>query len=109
MALSTAAAKKVLANIETSYANARNLIRREIIEPETAGKDVDISSALERSTMLLGEYATVDWQHRNDIQNLISRIKSYAQDPSRTRPLNIIMQARPGSGKSHFINCIAKS
>ena len=37
------------------------------------------------------------------------RIKDYANDKSRSRPMNIIMQAEPGSGKSHFIKSLAKS
>jgi hypothetical protein len=35
-------------------------------------------------------------------------IVDYSNDSSKKRPLNIIMQAEPGSGKSHFIKCLAE-
>src|SRR6266478_2639978 len=101
--------KRLLTKAQQDYADARVLIQREIINNDSPGNNIDISSAVERSTSLLGDYATLDWRHRSDIQALMFRIRSYAQDPSRTRPLNIIMQAQPGSGKSHFINSIAES
>ena len=35
-------------------------------------------------------------------------IQEYLEDFSKTRPLNIIMIAQPGLGKSHFVKCLAK-
>jgi hypothetical protein len=40
--------------------------------------------------------------------SLISTIKRYVDDESQKRPLNFLMLASPGAGKSHFIRCIAE-
>jgi hypothetical protein len=38
----------------------------------------------------------------------VSNIERYVDDVSQKRPLNFLMLAAPGAGKSHFIRCIAK-
>lgn len=54
-------------------------------------------------------YATLDDGHIDDIRSLIERIRSYTDDSSQKRPLNFLMFASPGAGKSHFITCIAEA
>ena len=95
--------------IKEDYAAARSLIEREIISTEQPESEIDLTTAVELSAQLLGEYVNLDWEHRGAILSLGSRIQSYANDKSRSRPLNIMMQAEPGSGKSHFIKCLANT
>ncbi|OHB62268.1 MAG: hypothetical protein A2Y76_05360 [Planctomycetes bacterium RBG_13_60_9] len=76
---------------------------------ETPGRgEIDISSHYVKSTELLGDYVSLDWQHIGDMMRIMENIGSYARDMKRRRPLNIILQAEPGSGKSHFIKCLAE-
>jgi hypothetical protein len=70
---------------------------------------LDITKQFKDSHDVLGDYVTLDWQHCVEIQRLMAEIHNYATDRSRRRPLNIIMQAEPGSGKSFFIECLAKN
>lgn len=88
-----------------SDAIAKNVI--DVEKPKQAG-EIDLSDAYEGSRLLLGEYVTLDWLHREDVLKLIRTIRLYASDRSRRRPLNIIMRAESGSGKSHFVKCLAR-
>ncbi len=92
-----------------AYAKERDAIREKIVEAKKPADNIDITSAIVRSRSILGDYVNLDWKHRGDIISLVNRICGYAEDASRTRPLNVIMQAEPGSGKSHFIKCLARS
>lgn len=93
------------------YATWAEAISSSIIEPDKPTKDqeVDVSDAYQGSRSLLGEYVTLDWPHREEIIKLKRTIRAYALDRSRRRPLNVIMRAEPGSGKSHFVRCLAKN
>ena len=71
-------------------------------------QEIDITKDIGVSKLALEEYVTLDWQHFEEIKQLIKKIYEYTKDPTRRRPLNIIMQAEPGSGKSHFIESLAK-
>jgi hypothetical protein len=108
MAASPAVRQRVH-RIQELYIAAKNKIRDEIILAEVPAENINLTAAMTRSAATLGDYVTLDWQHRAEIQGLIARILAYAEDTSRTRPLNIIMQAEPGSGKSHFIRCLANN
>ncbi len=103
------ASKKAIDQVRESYAKHRKLIADKIIDAKKPEPDVDLTNAMFRSQSVLGNYVTLDWKHRTDIISLRNRIRAYADDVSRTRPLNILMQADPGSGKSHFIKCLARS
>lgn len=53
-------------------------------------------------------YATLDSEHINRINKIIRDVERYIADKSKkARPLNFLMLAAPGAGKSHFIKCIA--
>ncbi|HOO89887.1 MAG TPA: hypothetical protein PLA74_03605 [Syntrophales bacterium] len=65
------------------------------------------SCALSNDT--LSGYCTLDEKHIADVQHMLTRIKAYADDLTQTRPLNFLMFASPGAGKSHFIDCVAKN
>lgn len=70
--------------------------------------EIDIQKYYTLSRQALGEYVTLDWDHKREIEDLIKTIKEYSEDFTQTRPLNVIMIAEPGLGKSHFIRCLAK-
>jgi hypothetical protein len=53
-------------------------------------------------------YATLDSNHINRINAFIRDVQRYIEDVSQKRPLNFLMLAAPGTGKSHFIECIAR-
>jgi RNA helicase len=72
-----------------------------------ARPDVLFALAVEESQSLLPGYATLDSIHRSQITNIIDEVTSYLQDPTRKRPLNALMLASPGAGKSHFIKQLA--
>jgi len=100
--------RKKIKGLEERYKEARQHIAVAILKESPPAEDVDISEAYQQSRSLLGDYVTLDWQHRQDILRIINQIKRYADDDTRRRPLNIIMQAEPGSGKSHMVNCLAR-
>jgi hypothetical protein len=77
--------------------------------PEPSGTEIDIQEAYSRSTKTLGSYVTLDWEHKRGINKISQTIKNYSSDITQKRPLNIIMLAEPGSGKSHFVKCLAKT
>lgn len=106
--ISNSVKQKVTTYIEGRYNEARSSIKKAIIDDLPPTSDIDLSAEYDRSQQLLGEYVTLDWKHRQDILRVVSKIKSYADDKTLRRPLNIIMQADPGSGKSHMVKCLAK-
>lgn len=63
--------------------------------------------AIDESQSLLPGYATLDLAHRTQIKSMIEQITDYLRDPTRKRPLNALMLASPGAGKSHFIKQLA--
>ena len=89
---------------------ARKVIAESVINaPASAPPDPRFALALAESESLLKDYATLDDVHRAEISDLIQRIKSYLNDATRKRPLNALMLAAPGAGKSHFIKQLAGS
>lgn len=91
------------------YENALSMMKDIFLSDDTPDEDeVDIHKQFQLSRQTLGEYVTLDWDHRREIESVINTIQSYSEDFTKTRPLNIIMIAEPGLGKSHFIKCLAK-
>jgi len=58
------------------------------------------------SVRSLPGYATLDARHIKQIREVVNAITTYVDDSSQRRPLNLMMLASPGAGKSHFIKCI---
>jgi hypothetical protein len=85
---------------------ARRVIQQTVIDASSA-PDARLPLAVEVSENLLPGYATLDATHRAEITNLIRDISNYLKDSSRKRPLNCLMLAAPGAGKSHFIKQLA--
>ena len=63
--------------------------------------------ACELGASFLPGYATLDSGHIKQIGAIITSIQHYIDDSSVKRPLNILMLASPGAGKSFFIKCLA--
>ncbi len=85
---------------------SRKVIQDSIIEA-TEKPDARFALALAESETLLTGYATLDDQHRAEIEKLIKHITAYLRDSTRKRPFNALMLAAPGAGKSHFIKQLA--
>lgn len=97
-----------LHSIEASYAMSVKEIKELIIDNESPGADdINITKSYSRSTKTLGSYVTLDWKHKTDIIAISKKIKDYSTDRTQRRPLNFLMIAEPGSGKSHFVKCLA--
>lgn len=94
--------------LKKSFQSAIEQIKKSVLLDESPIKEVDIAEPYSLSKTTLSEYLTLDWQHRVGIDKIIESIRAYASDATRSRPLNIMMLADPGSGKSHFIKCLAK-
>ncbi len=93
---------------EDRVKESHKYIQETIVTGAAPRKEIDITKDIGVSKLALDEYVTLDWQHYEDIRKLTKGIYEYTKDPTRRRPLNIIMLADPGSGKSHFIKSLAK-
>lgn len=87
---------------------SRKVIQDSIINA-TEQPDARFTIAVAESETLLKGYATLDEQHRAEIQRLIKQITAYLRDSTRKRPFNALMLAAPGAGKSHFIKQLANT
>lgn len=65
--------------------------------------------AVALSASVIPGYATLDRNHAQQLRGIIEKINRYSADQSQTHPLNFLMIASPGAGKSHMIECIASS
>jgi hypothetical protein len=93
----------------SAYMHAIGLIRRFIFtEYDSEGiSPLDMSPYYDLSKRVLGDYVTLDWNMVEAIEHISYEIRDYSHDRSRRRPLNFIMLASPGSGKSFFVKCLA--
>jgi hypothetical protein len=96
-----------------ALAEAANTIRRLFFDDTSILNiqpvdDLAFLLSCRQSLIALPGYATLHERHTLDIGRVTNEIYSYFTDATRTRPLNCLMLASPGSGKSHFIDCIAK-
>src|SRR5690242_4650968 len=92
---------------ERHLRQSNTIIRKLIIDTDVSDADLGekvlflLSCAL--SVRQLPGYATLDPDHARDITNLVTTVENYVDDTSQKRPLNFLMLASPGAGKSHFI------
>lgn len=94
-------------SIEERVDLSRKFIQDCIIDIDESS-DLKFALAIKESQSLLDGYSTLDVLHRRDIHKLINQITAYLEDGTRKRPLNALMIASPGAGKSHFIRQLAK-
>lgn len=97
-----------ITTIKTELEIAKNVITEKILPTQPPGDDIDISESYGESIKFLKGYATLDFDHIENISTVINDIYDYANDKGKKRPLNIMLRAEPGSGKSHLIECIIK-
>jgi hypothetical protein len=93
--------------LRDQFRESHKKIQDLVVNAREPQQNIDIVAEFGVSKLVLGEYVTLDWQHYEDIIKLMGVIREYTKDATRRRPLNIIMQAEPGSGKSHFIKSLA--
>lgn len=95
-----------------AYQLARKTISNLVVEDGKTdfgiGEKVLFVLSVSLSVRYLSGYATLDSNHISNIADLLENIQRYVDDTSQKRPLNFLMLASPGAGKSHFIKCIAK-
>jgi DNA replication protein DnaC len=94
--------------LREQFRDSHKSILDQIINETSPKGDIDITKEIGVSKIALDDYVTLDWQHYEEIQKLLKVILDYTKDSTKRRPLNVIMQAEPGSGKSHFIKSIAR-
>ncbi len=96
---------------EKSYDKAREILNRfvdgDIDTPVSAEEKILFLVSCALSGTALPGYATLDSYHIREIRQVLAKIQKYSEDTSQKRPLNFLMLASPGAGKSHFIRCIA--
>lgn len=68
-----------------------------------------LEPVLHAANLALPGFATIDPLLIREIINVRSNLSKYINDYSLKRPHNILMIAPPGSGKSHFVKCLAKA
>jgi hypothetical protein len=84
-------------------------IQRMLFDDGPPSTDIDIAQHYEISQYAVEGYVTLDAKHFDDIQIKIKEIREFAHDRTRRRPMNVLLYAEPGSGKSHFAKCLAKA
>lgn len=99
--------KRTRADLESPTKAAHAVIMNQIISGQCPADDLSIIKSYGNSLKLLKKYATLDWPHCIDILRVEDTIRAYSIDTKRKKPLNIVMHASPGTGKSHFVECLA--
>ena len=94
---------------EDNFKDANKKIADSIIAKKPLENAVDITQHYLLSQSTLPGYLTLDWNHRNNISDLKREISAYAENKRLKRPLNVMLRAAPGSGKSHLVNCLTQS
>ena len=96
-----------LAIITDPIVEARDLVAT-ILDEDDRRDYIDISRSLEHSREALGDYVTLDIPHISEIHHLKTSVRRYFRDSSLRRPLNLMLNADAGSGKSHFVESLAR-
>lgn len=95
----------------STFKNASKTISRivfdEPLERITISDKINFLASVFLSEQTLPGYSTLDPDHVDQISSFIKNIERYVDDSSQKRPLNFLMLASPGAGKSHFIKCVA--
>lgn len=97
---------------DTAITLANSVINDLILQPHPAPfTSLEIArfiASCNLSTKSVNGYASIDADHLAKIGHFIQSIETYVEDRSQKQPLNFLMLASPGSGKSHFIKCVAR-
>jgi DNA replication protein DnaC len=106
--LNRTAAVKLKKEEREQFRDSHKAILDQIVSGAAPKVQIDITKEIKVGKIALGDYVTLDWQHYEEIKRVIRTIREYTKDSTKKRPHNIILQAEPGSGKSHFIKSLAK-
>ena len=71
-------------------------------------KKVKVKIDMSKAKGFLEEFVSTDLRLRKDIGEFVEDINEYIKLPGETRPLNCLVIAEPGSGKSFFAEQVAK-
>lgn len=85
-----------------------DLLKKELCEKEPTGS-WSMAPYLKDAQAALPGYITLDERHVKEIEAARGDIVNYLADRTRTRPQNWLLVAEPGSGKSHFVKCLART
>ena len=108
-AVTAAPGRSKIGTLDEAIVAAHEEVKAALLTPTpVTATDVSLLSPYVFSTMAVPGYSTLDAAHLREIKALIAKIRTYANDKSRRRPLNILLHAAPGSGKSHFVECLAR-
>ena len=75
--------------------------------PASPGLAIGFGAACTLAGSTLEGYATLDETLIREIESFVSSLQAYIDDRSAKRPHGTLLMASPGSGKSHFVACIA--
>jgi bifunctional ADP-heptose synthase (sugar kinase/adenylyltransferase) len=70
-------------------------------------KDDDPTIVLANAKGFLGDFASTDPSLREKVRDFVDLISQYTKKKGKARPLNCLVTARPGSGKSFFAKQVA--
>jgi len=91
------------------YHSRNNIIDNVLGHDPTQNSEINVVQSYAISRLTLGEYIVLDYKRRSSILNTTRAIIKYNNNAFQNRPLNFLMHAAPGSGKSYFIKSIVKS
>jgi ATPase family associated with various cellular activities (AAA) len=96
-------------SVDADMPNARKALNTVLASgaATVSAAQIDLSAAIATSLLTLPGYSTVDDAAIQEIRSKVTRIATYVSDDTATRPLTFLLSAEPGSGKSHFVKCIA--
>lgn len=97
-----------LDKLKNLFIENSTVIKNEILDVDLPNKSIDIITPYSTSKKLLTNYVTLDYDHAVNIIDLIEKIQNYVKDLSITKPLNFVMIANSGYGKSYFIKSLAE-
>jgi hypothetical protein len=96
-------------NIETAIVEMRNDIELMASAPDSHPHlNLPVLAYSYSSLAWIADYATLNHEHIKSVREVLQNINRYRDDPSLTRPLNFLLLASPGSGKSQLIKSLVK-
>jgi predicted AAA+ superfamily ATPase len=99
--------EQYLDQIKEGMQEAREAVLKAVFDT-VSETEIDLSDAYETSMRQLSGYVTLDLPHWHAVRRIRMAIAAYANDRTRRRPLNFLMHADPGSGKSFLVKSIAR-
>src|SRR5262245_30101428 len=92
----------------TSATGTLESLLERILRATGTESDIAMGGALKGADHLLPGFVTLDPDLSATIATTLETIHKYAANTSVRRPCNFVLVAEPGSGKSHFVKCVAQ-